>query len=54
MSAADTSASVSVMSASGFDLKLATGRTSPLPVDPQAWARMGYVRPKAPNVKGQK
>lgn len=32
----------------GAFVNLASGRMSPLPVDPQAWARMGYVRPVAP------
>lgn len=32
----------------GAFVNLATGRMSPIPIDPQVWARMGYVRPMAP------
>ncbi|RXS41382.1 thiamine biosynthesis protein ThiF, partial [Streptococcus pyogenes] len=28
---------------SGVFVNLEAGRTSPLPVDPEAWARFGYV-----------
>lgn len=34
------------LSYSGVFVNLATGRTNPLPVDPAAWARFGYVDPQ--------
>jgi len=35
----------------GAFVNLATGRTAPLPIDPQAWARLGYKRPPPPPPK---
>lgn len=35
----------------GAFVNLKSGRTAPLPVDPQAWARLGYVRPQPPKGK---
>jgi sulfur-carrier protein adenylyltransferase/sulfurtransferase len=32
---------------SGVFVNLATGRTNPIPLDPAAWARLGYGTPKA-------
>lgn len=36
---------------SGVYVNLATGRTNPVPVDPEAWARFGYVQPPKPERK---
>lgn len=38
----------------GAFVNLATGRTLPLPVDPAAWARLGYRRPSAPKPRKEK
>ena len=32
----------------GAFVNLSTGRTAPLPIDPKAWARLGYRRPSPP------
>lgn len=37
----------------GAFVNLATGRTAPLPVDPQAWARLGYRRPSPPKERSK-
>jgi PRTRC genetic system ThiF family protein len=38
----------------GAFVNLATGHMSPLPVDPEVWARMGYVRPAAAQPRKEK
>lgn len=37
---------------SGVFVNLTTGRNSPLPMDPEAWARFGYVLPSRSKAKG--
>src|SRR6202012_1793701 len=39
---------------SGAFVKLATGRTNPIAIDPAVWARFGYDAPKPPEKKARK